>query len=301
MANKRMFNLKIIDSDAFLDMPLSTQCLYFHLNMRADDDGFVGNPKRIQRLIGASDDDLKLLIAKRFLLVFEDGVIVIKHWKLHNTIQKDRYTKTVYTDELKQLGLKENKAYTFDVNKMETKCIQNVSTDIDIDKDIDLGIDKGLDKGTDKDKKNKRETFVSILDAYTQNNVLKSSLSDFVDMRKKMKGFTIRALKLSLKKLDELSKYDNEKIDIVNQSVMNGWKTFYELKNSDKKKYPDWYSEGTQKKTKEDSIKSLEKAYQTTIKMKDMGIIDDSEFEKRKDDYNKMYLDLTGKDIESVY
>lgn len=73
MANKRMFNIKIVDSDAFLDMPLSAQCLYFHLNMRADDDGFVGNPKRIQRLVGASEDDLKLLIAKRFLLTFENN------------------------------------------------------------------------------------------------------------------------------------------------------------------------------------------------------------------------------------
>ena len=87
MAEKRMFTQKIIDSDAFLDMPLSTQALYFHLNMRADDDGFINNPKRIQRTIGASDDDLKLLIAKRFVICFENGVIVIKHWKMHNTLR----------------------------------------------------------------------------------------------------------------------------------------------------------------------------------------------------------------------
>ena len=76
MAQKRMFTMKIVDSDAFLDMPLSSQCLYFHLNMRADDDGFVGNPKRIMRLIGANDDDLKILLAKRFLIIFEDNVVV---------------------------------------------------------------------------------------------------------------------------------------------------------------------------------------------------------------------------------
>ena len=129
MARKRMFNIQIVDSDAFLDMPLSTQALYFHLNMRADDDGFVGNPKRIQRLVGASEDDLKLLIAKRFLLVFEDGVIVIKHWRMHNTIQRDRYTRTAYIEKLNQLKLKDNKSYTFhDIdaeNSMETKCLQN--------------------------------------------------------------------------------------------------------------------------------------------------------------------------------
>lgn len=138
MANKRMFTMKIVDSDAFLEMPLSTQCLYFHLNMRADDDGFIGNPKRICKLVGCNDDDLKLLIAKRFVLVFDNGVIVIKHWRMHNTIQKDRYVPTTYSDELKQLGIKDNKSYT--LSPMETKCIQNVSTDIDIDieKDIDI-------------------------------------------------------------------------------------------------------------------------------------------------------------------
>ena len=137
MANKRMFTMKIVDSDAFLEMPLSTQCLYFHLNMRADDDGFIGNPKRICKLVGCNDDDLKLLIAKRFVLVFDSGVIVIKHWRMHNTIQKDRYVPTTYSDELKQLGIKDNKSYT--LSPMETKCIQNVSTDIDIkNKIIDL-------------------------------------------------------------------------------------------------------------------------------------------------------------------
>lgn len=162
MANKRMFTMKIVDSDSFLDMPLSTQCLYFHLNMRADDDGFIGNPKRICKLIGCNDDDLKLLIAKRFVLVFDNGVIVIKHWRMHNTIQKDRYTPTTYCDELKQLGIKDNKSYT--LSPMETKCIQNVSTDIDID------IDKDIDKDINKDIENKiiyllsssKDIFISI-------------------------------------------------------------------------------------------------------------------------------------------
>lgn len=112
MAEKRMFTQKIIDSDAFLDMPLSTQALYFHLNMRADDDGFVNNPKRIQRTIGATDDDLKLLIAKRFVIGFESGVIVIKHWRMHNTLRKDRYNPTQYQEELAMLEVKDNNSYT---------------------------------------------------------------------------------------------------------------------------------------------------------------------------------------------
>jgi len=112
LAEKRMFTQKIIDSDAFLDMPLSTQALYFHLNMRADDDGFVNNAKRIQRTIGASEDDLKLLLAKRFIICFETGVIVIKHWRMHNTLRKDRYNPTQYQELLGTLEIKDNNAYT---------------------------------------------------------------------------------------------------------------------------------------------------------------------------------------------
>ena len=112
MAERRMFAKTIIDSDMFLDMPLSTQSLYFHLSMRADDDGFINNPKKIQRMIGASDDDLKVLVMKRFILPFDSGVVVIKHWRMHNYIRNDRYKETVYQEEKSQLLLKENGSYT---------------------------------------------------------------------------------------------------------------------------------------------------------------------------------------------
>ena len=112
MAERRMFAKTIIDSDAFLDMPLSAQALYFHLSMRADDEGFVNNPKKIQRMVGASDDDCKLLVVKRFILTFESGVIVIKHWKIHNYIRNDRFKETVYVKEKSMLALNENNAYT---------------------------------------------------------------------------------------------------------------------------------------------------------------------------------------------
>ena len=107
-----MFSKQIIDSDAFLEMPLSAQALYFHLSMRADDDGFVDNPKKIQRMVSASGDDLKLLIAKRYILIFDSGVIVIKHWRIHNTLKTDRYKETVYIEEKSMLDIKKNKAYT---------------------------------------------------------------------------------------------------------------------------------------------------------------------------------------------
>jgi len=112
MANKRMFSLDIVDSDAFLDMPITSQCLYFHLAMHADDEGFIGNPKRIMKMISVQEDDMKILKAKRFVLSFESGVIVIKHWLIHNTIRMDRFNPTTYQSEKKRLFLKENKAYT---------------------------------------------------------------------------------------------------------------------------------------------------------------------------------------------
>ena len=112
MAERRMFSKTIIDSDAFLDMPLSTQALYFHLSMRADDEGFVGNPKKVMRMIGASEDDLKILIMKRFILTFDSGIVVIKHWKIHNYIQNDRFKETTYLEEKATLTLDGKRAYT---------------------------------------------------------------------------------------------------------------------------------------------------------------------------------------------
>lgn len=112
MAERRMFAKSIIDSDAFLDMPDSAQLLYFHLGMRADDDGFVNQPKSIMRQCGAKDDDIRLLFAKKFVIPFESGVVVIKHWRIHNYIRKDTYTPTKYVDEKDSLRIDRNGAYT---------------------------------------------------------------------------------------------------------------------------------------------------------------------------------------------
>lgn len=166
MAEKRMFSKTIIDSDAFLDMPLSSQALYFHLAMRADDDGFVNNPKKIQRIIGCGDDDLKLLMVKKFLIPFESGIVVIKHWRIHNYIAKDRYKETNYIEEKSLLGIEKNKSYSLlsenekctplislskkciqSGDKVDTDCIQSgdkVDTQIRLDKN---SIDKNsIDK-----------------------------------------------------------------------------------------------------------------------------------------------------------
>ena len=112
MAERRMFAKTIVLSDAFLDMPMSARCLYFTLGMVADDDGFVNSPRSIMRQIGASDDDIKLLIAKKFVLVFESGVIVIKHWRINNYLRNDRYKETNYTEEKSQLAINDNGSYS---------------------------------------------------------------------------------------------------------------------------------------------------------------------------------------------
>lgn len=122
-----MFAKTIVTSDAFLDMPPTTRSLYMLLCVMADDDGFVNAPRSIMRMSGATDDDMKLLIAKRFVLTFESGVVVIKHWRIHNLIQKDRYKETKYLEEKAMLALDENNAYTEADASMYPECIQPVS------------------------------------------------------------------------------------------------------------------------------------------------------------------------------
>lgn len=128
MAERRMMSKSIIKSDTFLDMPATTQNLYFHMLLDADDDGFINAPKSIMRMIGAKEDDMKVLVAKQFVIPFESGVVVIKDWKIHNYIQNDRY-KPSTLPERDLLNIQKDKTYTLknDVSKMDTECIQTVS------------------------------------------------------------------------------------------------------------------------------------------------------------------------------
>lgn len=122
MATRRMFSLDVVNTDRFLEMPASAQCLYFHLGMRADDDGFVSSPKMIAKIANCSTDDLKLLAAKEYIIPMREGVIVITHWKQNNYIQKDRYRPTIYQDDMASLSLGNDGVY-----RMDTECIQDVS------------------------------------------------------------------------------------------------------------------------------------------------------------------------------
>lgn len=225
MAQKRMFSLKIIDTDAFLDMPITSRLLYYDLSMRADDDGFVASPRKIQRMIGCSNDDLKLLMAKQFVIEFESGVCVIKHWKIHNYIQKDRYTPTFYKSEMAQLGESDG-SYEL----VDTECVQNNHKMLP---QVRLGLDLDLGK-ISKDKKpiipKLTKTEIAI-NYYTSNQDLHIAINDFIAMRKKLrKPMTDRALELFLMKLTKLSTNDDEKIEIVNNSTMNCYQGIFPLK-----------------------------------------------------------------------
>ena len=147
MAERRMMSKSIIKSDTFLDMPATTQNLYFHMLLDADDDGFINAPKSIMRMIGAKDDDMKVLAAKQFVIPFESGVVVIKDWKIHNYIQNDRY-KPSTLPERDLLNIQKDKTYTLksDVSRMDTECIQTVSIGKDRLGKVRLGKDR---KGKD--------------------------------------------------------------------------------------------------------------------------------------------------------
>lgn len=138
MANRRMFSLDVVDTDIFLDLPISSQALYFHLGMRADDDGFVSSPRRVTTMIGANQDDLKLLIAKGFIIALEEGVVVIRHWKQNNYIQNDRRKNTIYQSQLAALTVNNG------IYEVDTQCIQTVS---EMDTQDRLGKDS-IDKGS---------------------------------------------------------------------------------------------------------------------------------------------------------
>ncbi len=153
MANRRMFSLDVVDTDSFLDMPLTAQALYFHLGMRADDDGFIGNPKRIQRMIGCNDDDLRLLLVKGFVISFDSGVYVIRHWKIHNYIRTDRYKETVYIPEKNMLSVMKNGEYALS----DTIGIPNVNqTTYQMETQVRIGKDNNIICSPDGERESKK-------------------------------------------------------------------------------------------------------------------------------------------------
>lgn len=190
MAERRMFSKQIIDSDPFLDLPMSTQCLYFHLAMRADDEGFLNNPKKIQRMVGASDDDMKLLLLKRFILAFDSGVVVIKHWRIHNYIRNDRFKPTVYEEEKAMLTTKPNGAYTLGIPS-DRQLVYQMDTQDRIELELELDKDsKGKDITPAAPKKFTPPTLEEVT-AYCQergNGIDPQAFIDYYEARNWMLG-----------------------------------------------------------------------------------------------------------------
>lgn len=145
-----MMSKSVIDTDMFLDMPASTQCLYFHMLLRADDDGFLKNAKTIMRTVGASPDDIKLLIAKQYLIPFDTGIMAIKHWRIHNYIKKDRY-KPTDCEEIKLLEVNEKGEYVL-AEPVRSQVGSNMEPQ-DRDRDRDR-----LEIGKDRDSSRKRSS-----------------------------------------------------------------------------------------------------------------------------------------------
>jgi hypothetical protein len=188
MASKRMFNTQIIGSDAFLSMPLSSQALYFHLGMNADDDGFLNNPIQIARAINASQDDMNLLLVKKFIIRFDSGVMVIKHWRMNNWIRADRKKETVYQNEYRLLNIREDGAYTFNnliekektpLNKGSQPSVSQLSAQISISVD-ESSIEQYNERSNNNDlhfmeqlnKDVKKNTTFESLEKLIKNNFL---------------------------------------------------------------------------------------------------------------------------------
>ena len=208
MANRRMVSLKIVDTDLFLEMPVTARLLYYDLLVRADDDGFVAAPKKIQRMIRVSDDDFKLLMAKKFIIPFPGGVCVIRHWKIHNYIKKDRYSPTIYQDERKKLSdnngvyeLNDSKNVIPSGTEMEPECIQNGSK---MDTQDRLGKDR-LELG--KDRLDNKISWEGILVAWNDLPEPIKPIRAITDRRKdKIKA---RINSLNLKQEDILQAINN--------------------------------------------------------------------------------------------
>ena len=240
MAERRMFTKKVTDDDNFMALSASAQALYLHLSMSADDDGFCNQVSISMFKAHASVQDLQALLEKRYIYQFENGVIVIKHWRMANALRKDRYTPTAFQEELSHLDLKDNGSYTWLPNgcHVVTECLPQDSIGKNSIDKSSIG-KNNIPPIYPKGGKVKTETVY-----YPDDEKLNQAFADFVEMRKKIKKpMTERAVTLAMNKLKKLSEVpfadsmDNDlAIQILEQSTMNCWQDLYPLKDSNNKK-----------------------------------------------------------------
>lgn len=235
MAEKRMISKPIIDSDAFLDMPPTSQNLYFHLNIRADDEGFIDSPKKIMRIVSCTQNDLDILLSKKYLLGFKSGVLVIKHWRQHNSIRKDRIKETLYLEEKSQLFSKKNGAYTF------TPQLEEKSSPSDVVEGLGENVTDGcqsadkslhsIDKYSLEESSLVENRVVTIQDFVSDSKFIKLWV-EFLMVRKEKGAINSKNTEERLlEKLLLMSKSNiNYASAIVEKSITNGWKDLFEIK-----------------------------------------------------------------------
>ena len=229
---RRMFSDEITSSDAFLEMPDSAQNLYFHLGMNADDDGFIGSPKMVMRVIRAGEDNYKLLVAKRFILHFEKGICVVKHWRINNQIRKDRYKETRYLDEKSQLFIKENGGYT--LNPQKGLPIPRGHFATDEIKEIESGNQSATNRQPSIGKVSIGKVSKDTIGVELPDWLDKETWEMWVNYRKeKKKPLTGTSIKLQLKLLEE---YKSDHKQILLKSIQNSWTGLFPPSGSDGKK-----------------------------------------------------------------
>ena len=254
MARKRMFSLDVVDTDIFLAMPVSARLLYYDLGMRADDDGFINSPKKIMKMIGASEDDINILILRKFIIPFDNGVVVLKHWRIHNYIRKDTYNETPYKEQKKLLEIDDNKSYKLkDIFNKQT--VDEPSTDSGrelLEKNPEYVINTESQRVVDepstqvrlgkvsidnnKEEKKGKTNFDTILSESGFNEITKDRLKDFIRMRKAIKKpLTDRALELTIKRLKKISNSEEEIQMILDNSIINSYQGVFPLKEEQKK------------------------------------------------------------------
>lgn len=325
MAERRMFAKTIIDSDMFLDMPLSAQALYFHLSMRADDDGFLNNSQKIIRMINASKNDFDMLLIKKFIIQFDDGVCVIKHWRIHNYIRNDRYKPTMYQEQAKCLTVNSNKSYSLVVENEAERDSYNSSVSYNGIPDADqmdtqerLGKDR-LDKNRtgkgSRDKGIKENNSSHILsfrdEASAEENICyenssKSALSKIIsdkelaDIILKWNSINVsRIITIKNNRLKALNSRINEYgIDKIFEAIGNIEKSSF-LKGSNKRGWRitfDWFMNHA------NFTKVLEGNYADSVNDKSLQYKNDSaklkfnNFDERHYDYDSLERKLLGWD-----
>lgn len=278
MANRRMFNKEIVNSDAFSSMPISSQALYFHLGMEADDDGFINNPLRVVRAINVSSDDLNLLLVKRFILQFQSGVIVIKHWRKNNQIRYDRYKTTTYKDEAMLLYVKDDGTYT--LNAENTNAIpfmapngvnygNQLATQYSIDKVsvVKVSEDK-VSKGSSKnvsiikptDKPTTDKDFMEVMDAELGNDTRFQELERIIKYNfKAVRGDLLTETEQRML-IDWIKAYPYEFIENTIRKIGLGdisKRNFRYLNGAITKSYNEWLNSDKGKLTEDEEIAKL--------------------------------------------